>query len=180
MKKFTALMLTVISIIGLIWVAIVLVKIQTSPSNVSTPQSSLPKMEVEGQAALSHVHSLSKMLRRIDQENELVSVRTSGPLPQLGVGEKPNSFINGALLSGKPSISIAPKTPTISMIYISTNMQRAVVDGKSYSLGDRLPNGATIKEIAIDQLVLDMKGRRQILKAPKSNVLGSTVKSIVE
>lgn len=177
MKKFTALFLTLISLLGLIWVAIVFVKMQTNTVSFPEVKNTGPKMEKEGQIAFAHIQSLSQMLVRIEDE-EIVNVeRKLGPLPEMGNSDKSNPFIKGSSFQGGARVSSAPKLPSISMIYISSNMKRAVVDGTSYLVGEQLPDGSTIKDIEIDQLVLDIKGRTKILKAPKPQVLGTTVKT---
>lgn len=176
MKKFTALMLTVVSLLGLIWVAVLFVKMQTNPVGFSEVKNTGPKMEKEGQIAFAHIQTLSQMLSRIEKEKIANIERKQGPLPEMGNSDKSNPFIKGSSMQGGARVLTVPKLPSISMIYISSNMKRAVIDGASYSVGDQLPDGSTVKDIEIDQLVLDMKGRTKILKAPKSKVLGTTVK----
>jgi hypothetical protein len=138
-------------------------------------KNSGPKMEKEGQIALSHIQTLSQMLSHIDQEKVANSERKAGPLPEMGSTDKTNPFFKGFSSQGGTKLVNVPKLPNISMIYISSNMKRVVVDGTSYSVGEQLPDGSMIKDIAIDQIVLDVKGRKKIMKAPKSRVLGTTV-----
>jgi hypothetical protein len=75
------------------------------------------------------------------------------------------------LASNKPKAA-----PAISMIYMSNDMKLAVIDGKQYEVGDRLSNGGSIVEIAMDKVVYILKGKQQVMKTPPNQVVGSTAK----
>lgn len=181
MKKYTALTMIVISLLGLIWVGIVLTKMRFA--NVSSPPDAIANQQIvrEGQAASEQLRNLSLMLNNLDQMSSLASTQTA-PLAQTAeLKRDKQGFILSPEMTAAANAAAAKKAiPAISMIYISSNMQKAVISGHSYEVGDRLPNGGRIVEISLDQVVYEVGKRRQVMKAPQSQILGTTVKQVIE
>lgn len=53
----------------------------------------------------------------------------------------------------------------VNMIYLSSSMQRAIVDGHYLGPGDALPDGTKVVAIQKGQVVLRQKGHREVVKA---------------
>jgi len=53
----------------------------------------------------------------------------------------------------------------VNMIYLSSTMRRAVIDGHYLGPGDALPDGTRVVAIQKGQVVLRQKGRREVVKA---------------
>jgi len=53
----------------------------------------------------------------------------------------------------------------VNMIYLSSTMQRAIVDGHYLGPGDSLPDGTKVVAIQKGQVVLRQKGHREVVKA---------------
>ena len=71
------------------------------------------------------------------------------------------------LEQSKVAASLKQPVPAhqISMIYLSSTMQRAIVDGHYIGPGDSLPDGTKVVAIRRGQVVLWRKGRREVVQA---------------
>lgn len=181
MKKYTALTMIVISLLGLIWVGVVLTKMRFANAFIRSDAITNQQLVREGQSASEQLRNLSSMLTSLDQMSNAVATQTA-PLAQTNeLKRDKQGFVMSPEMTAAAAAAAAKKAiPAISMIYISSNMQKAVISGHSYEVGDRLPNGGKILEISLDQVVYELGKRRQVMKAPQSQVLGTTVKPLLE
>lgn len=181
MKKYTALTMIIISLLGLIWVGVVLTKMRFA--NASLPPDAVANQQIvrEGQVVSEQLRNLSSMLKNLDQMNNFASTQTAPLAQTTELKRDKQGFILSPAMTAAAAAAAAKKAiPAISMIYISSNMQKAVISGHSYEVGDRLPNGGRIVEISLDQVVYEVGKRRQVMKAPQSQILGTTVKPVLE
>ncbi|MBR7800851.1 hypothetical protein [Undibacterium fentianense] len=181
MKKYTALALTLISVLGLIWVGVVLTKMQFGGSVYRPEAISNQQLVKEGDTAKKNLQSLSSMLVLLDQmkTNPSIAFAPVAQGPELKAG-KPSYVSNPAAVAAAAAAAAKKAIPAISMIYVSSDMQKVVINGRAYEVGDVLPNGGKILEINLDQVAYEQGKRRLIMKAPQSQVLGTTVKPVLE
>ena len=62
----------------------------------------------------------------------------------------------------------------ISLVYLSSTIQKVAIDGQLYGPGDLLPDGIRVISISPARLVLSGKDGRQILKFARANALGTS------
>ncbi|MFZ6818304.1 hypothetical protein [Undibacterium sp. Ji22W] len=181
MKKYAALSMIVISLLGLIWVGLVLAKIRFSNAFLRSDVIANQQIVREGQNASAQLHNLRLMLTNIEQMRNFNDAQT-GPLAQTTeLKRDKQGFAMNPAATAAAAAAVAKKAlPAISMIYVSSSMQKAVISGQSYEVGDHLPNGGKIVEISLDQVVYELGKRRLTMKAPKSQILGTTVKPSLE
>lgn len=183
MKKYAALLLMVASLAGLAWASMLTVRLALKPApafSASAPSSLHGK---ESEEALQRLRRIDQVLTKIDALKPLASQIATGPLAQplpLAAGVN-STTTQGAQLAGKAGAVSTPKVdPVISMVYLSTDMQRAVINGKLYASGDRMPDGGRVLAISLNEVVIGVKGRRKVLQVPRSQVSGSTASPVAE
>lgn len=74
--------------------------------------------------------------------------------------------------TGSTAAPAAPAAPVVSLIYLSSEMTRAVINGQMVTVGDTLPGSARVVAIDADRVVIETKGRRRILHVDKPRVVG--------
>jgi hypothetical protein len=178
MKKFAPLFLCALSLVGLVMVSFGFLKMKfsTLPTIPSTNLDSQYSREFSEahQRILSH----SKMLTQLSNFSLFSSGNFTVPLAgnSPDIYDPKSNFGKSTQNGSETKQAGQKKTSPISMIYVSNNMSRVVMNGNSYSIGDRLPDGATLVDISIDSITTEIKGRRQQIKAPATGVVGSTQK----
>ena len=186
MKKYTALSLSVLSLLGLIWVLVVMTKMKLAPhqnNNVSRDESAFLK---EGQNQDHYLKSLTRVVSTLASldGNMRLQMPSTGPLMQVGLdfAEKKSFPVMNASTSVSPGnpdsvVVVKKKEPEISVIFLSSDMKMVVINGRTLGQGDRLENDGRIAEIDMDSIVYELAGKRHVLKAPRQQVLGSAMKS---
>lgn len=183
MKKYAALLMMVVIVAGLTWATMLTLHMGLRPSILS-PASGPASLHVkEGEEALQRLRRIDQVLTKIDDLRPLVGQTAVAPLAQptsvalatLNPTAEQGSQ-HSAGKSGSTAAPAVPVAPEISMVYLSTNMQRAVINGKLYGNGDLILDGGRVKTISLNEVVIDYKGEQKVLKVPRSQVSGSTFK----
>lgn len=178
MKKFAPLFLCIISLVGLVMVSFGFLKMKFSPLPPVSSMNIDAQHSKEFADANQRILTNTQVLSRISNLGIFSLGNLTAPLagnsPELLDPKAPNAK-TGAGMTGSKSAAVANVSP-ISMIYVSNNMARVVMNGNTYSVGDRLPGGANLVEINLDSITTETKGRRQKIKAPQTAVVGSTQK----
>lgn len=174
MKKYTAFLLLVASLAGLGWLSVLATRMALAPKSPALMARTDNPSTKAGDEALRHVQSLDQALTQIDRLKPLLpSVSRKGPLAQL-------SAPVSAPLSRQATVKVVVRpVPVISLVYVSSALHKAVINGKLYSVGDSLPNGNLVQEISLKQVVLKAGRHQRVLQVPQGDVVGSTVQSVV-
>lgn len=174
MKKYMTLLLSILSLAGLLWASAISIRMLSMPSP-AMPLAQAASMPRDRDAALQRLRGLDQVLLQIDRL-ALLAPQTgafAGPLAQA-----PESLQHPALQPGLQKSAARPGAasplPVFSMIYLSSDMERVVVNGNLYEVGDLLPGGARLVDIGMHQVVIDVGHRRQVVQLPKNQILGST------
>jgi type II secretory pathway component PulC len=178
MKKFAPLFLCVISLVGLVMVSFGFLKMKLSPmppvssSNIDAQYSK--EFADTNQRILTNTQALSRLSNLGIFSMGNMTAPLAGNSAEVLDPKAPNGK-NTPGMFGSKQVAV-PNASPISMIYVSNNMSRVVINGNTYSVGDRLPGGANLVEINLDSIITENKGRRQKIKAPQSSIVGSTQK----
>jgi hypothetical protein len=178
MKRYTALLLLIAGLAGLAWASILTIRMISSRPPALAVASTNRAPATDGEKSLQRLHGLSQLLAQIDHLKQLPPQVAALPLalPINAPVDSSAQIGNQNLI--KKSIKAMPKTPVISMVYLSSDMERAVINGQLYKTGDQLPGGGRLVDISMKQVVINVRGRRQVVQVPSSQVLGSTVKQL--
>jgi hypothetical protein len=179
MKKYAALLLMLASLAGLAWASLLTVRMALKPTPALSSAAPASLHLKEGEDALQRLRRIDQVLNKIDALKPLASQMATGPLAQ-PAPTPVAAAVNPATQAGKPAPAAAKAAPVISMVYLSTNMQRAVINGKLYASGDSMPDGGRLVTISLNEVVIDYKGRRKVLQVPRSQVSGSTARPVDE
>ena len=184
MKKYAALLLMVASLAGLAWAGVLALRMALAPAPaLSAPRvASLPTKD--GEDAQQQLRRINLVLSRIESLKRQLPLMAMAPLAQaapapLAALDK-TTGPGAKQASARMGTAAAPPAPVISMVYLSSDMRRAVIDGKLYAIGDALPGGGNLMVISLNEVVIDVKGRRTVVQVPRSRVSGSTVKPVAE
>lgn len=184
MKKYAALLLMVASLAALGWASVLAVRLALKPAPAWSASSAPSLHGKEGEEALQRLRRIDRVLTQIDALKPLASQMATGPLAQpapLPIASLAKPAVQGgAPLAGKTPAVLAMEAPVISMVYLSTDMQRAVINGKLYANGESMPDGGRLVMISLNEVVIDYKGRRKVLSVPRSQVSGSTARPVEE
>jgi hypothetical protein len=177
MKRYTALLLTAVSMAGLAWASVLTIRMAMAPASVlSVPgPKSIPAKD--GEDALQRLRGLNQVLGQIDRLQQLPEQFIAGPIALAPLAATSNPALQLAQqkqVKKEPSAVI--ERPVISLVYLSSDMQRAVINGNLYANGDLLPDGGRLADIGMSQVVIDVGGRRQVLQVPRNQVMGSIFK----
>lgn len=190
MKKYAALLMVVAIVAGLTWAALLTLRMGLRPVIVPLPSVPINLHAKEGEEALQRLRRIDQVLTKINDLRPMVAQTAVAPLaqqapvaqaalPPLGV----QSLSAAQQQVGKSVVGVArvaPPTPVISMVYMSSNLERAVINGKLYGSGDLMLDGGRIKTISLNEVVIDYKGKSKTLKVPRSQVSASTATSASE
>ena len=183
MKKYAALLLLVASVAGLGWAGMLTLRMVARPAPVLSATGPTSLHAKEGEEALQRLRRIDQILTKINELKPLSSQVAVAPLAQpapLPVAAVTPSAVQGVQQqAGKAGPMAAKPAPVISMVYLSTNMARAVINGKLYGLGDSLPDGGMLLDISLSEVVIGYKGRRKVLPVPRSQVSGSTAGPVI-
>lgn len=181
MKKYAALLLTVVSVAGLAWAGVLTLRMALRPAPMLVASGPTSLHAKDGEDALQRLRRIDQVLTKIEDLKPLVSQMAAGPLAQLAPLPLPLPLPPPLALAGKPAVptgqagsAAAIETPVISMVYLSTDMQRAVINGKLYASGDSMFGGGRVVSISLNEVVIDYKGKRKVLPVPRSQVSAST------
>lgn len=179
MKKYSALLLMIASLVGLAWAGVLALRVILTPAPNLLSASAPIVSTKDSDTALQRLRRIDQVLGQIDQLPKPVVGGHVGPVvqaPALAIAPANQSALlgKGQVLTPKQAAMITER-PVVSLVYLSTDMRRAVIDGHLYSTGDLVPGGGHLIEIGLNQLVIDVKGRRRVVKVPLGQVLGSTV-----
>lgn len=182
MKRYTALLLTIVSLAGLTWAGMLTIRTALAPApylSVPRPASMRTK---DGDEALQRMRVLDQVLGQIDRMKPLPTLAATGPIAQpavLPLNATANSTTQIAQQkSAKPAPLAEIEASAISLVYLSTDMQRAVINGNLYANGDLLPDGGRLLDIGMNQVVIEVGGRRKVLQVPRTPLMGSTVRPV--
>jgi hypothetical protein len=176
MRKYAALIFLVVSLTALVWGAVLtmrsaMVPLQPLPVSAGSASSSM-----DGNLVLAQLRRASQLLARLDALPPSSAAGVAGPLAQNSstpVAKAP-LFVAGKAAASATAPAKEPKT-TISMIYVSSDMQRAVINGQLYARGDVMPGGGRLTSISLKEVVIESeKGQRTVVKAPQSQMAGAT------
>ena len=186
MKKYAALLMVGAIVAGLTWATMLTLRMGLRPANLSPAQVPANLHGKEGEEALQRLRRIDQVLTKIDDLRPLVGQTAVAPLAQptpvslATLNPTAAQGVQGsqrqAEKSGSAAAPTVPVAPDISMVYLSTNMQRAVINGKLYGSGDLMLDGGRVKTISLNEVVIDYKGKQKVLKVPHSQVSGSTFK----
>lgn len=184
MKKYAALLLMVASLAGLAWAGVLALRMAVGLA----PALSVPRVasapNKDGDDAQQQLRRVNQALSRIERFKRQLPLMAVAPLaqaapaPLAALDKTPGPGAKQAL--ARTGAAVAPPAPVISMVYLSSDMRRAVIDGKLYAIGDALPGGGSLMAISLNEVVIDVKGRRTAVQVPRSRVSGSTVKPVAE
>ena len=161
MMKYAAAILTVLALAGTCWAVVAVMRpIQASVQDSDTLSSLNQRLK----SVDREVHHLNELEGTLDQVNRLSNSRQSSPVVL-------------ALYASQSQIAVASKStqpikPDISLVYVSPNLQKVVINGRLYGTGDRLPNGGRLIAISQERIVIVRHGHRKVLPIPKTHVLG--------
>lgn len=182
MKKYSALLMMMVGLAGLVWASMLGLRMAFAAApalSVASPKSVAAK---DGDEALQRLRGLDQVLAQIDRLKQPAPQGTPGPLAQAAALPPSQSAGAQDLIAqqkmAKKESKPVREAPLVSLVYLSSDMQKAVIDGHLYAAGDRLPDGARLMDISMEQVVLDLNGRRQVLPLARSQVIGSTVKPL--
>ena len=187
MKKYAALLMMIAIVAGLTWAVMLTLRMGLRPATASSAVGPAILHAKEGEEALQRLRRIDQVLTKIDDLRPLVGQVAVAPLAQpapvalASLNPTPAQSAQGTQQAGKPGSAAAPAVlpaPVISMVYVSTNMQRAVINGKLYGSGDLMLDGARVKTISLNEVVIDYKGKLKVLKVPRSQVSASTLKTV--
>ena len=183
MKKYASLLMVVAIVAGLTWATMLTLRMGLRPANLSPAQVPANLHGKEGEEALQRLRRIDQVLTKIDDLRPLVGQTAAAPLAQptpVSLATLNPTAAQGSQRqvekSGSAAAPTIPVAPDISMVYLSTNMQRAVINGKLYGSGDLMLDGGRVKTISLNEVVIDYKGKQKVLKMPHSQVSGSTFK----
>lgn len=128
-------------------------------------------------AAGEAIARLRELEHGLEQINHLATEGVSGTIAPLAIGvEAPLLKASTSDPSGGNLAVPRPVQPTVSLIYLSSDMRRAVVDGDVVGVGDSLANGARVLSIEADRVIVDKKGRRTTLPVPQPRIVGGVLR----
>lgn len=189
MKKYAALLMTVAIAAGLTWAAMLTLRLGLRPLTASSALTPATPHAKEGDEALQRLRKIDQVLTKIDDLRPLVAQVAVSPLaqpvpaPLVPLAAPPAAATQGTS-GAQPQAGMAAAAPVaapvISMVYLSTDMQRAVINGKLYGNGDLMLDGGRVKSISLTEVVIDYKGKPKVLKVPRSQVSASTFKPVSE
>lgn len=120
------------------------------------------------QAQLANVDRSTRSIQALtaalaDWKANASTDKTVALIAEAPIVKKPSQHEKTTKVAEKPQRS-AP-AHQVNMIYLSSTMQRAIVDGHYLGPGDSLPDGTKVVAIQKGQVVLRQKGHREVVKA---------------
>ncbi|MBU0594591.1 MAG: hypothetical protein KKH74_12770 [Gammaproteobacteria bacterium] len=161
MSKYAAAILTMLALAGTGWAIVVV----TRPMPLmSLPSGAAPELNQQLQASereISHLQGLDATLSQVD------SLTTSTQAPAAMLALYSSQHKTSATAGQNQSAKI-----DISLVYISPDLQKVVINGMLLGIGDILPDGGTLTSITQEQIVIKQGGHRTVLRLPEPHVLG--------
>lgn len=148
---------------------------------VARPQPQLRPMVAESAAPVADTAASSAMTRLRDLENtlgQLNRLASSAALPgaPLALGVEPPPAPVAAAPSMARTTPQAEAEPAVSLIYLSQDMRRAVINGDMVGVGDELSNGMRVVSIDAERVVIERRGRRTTLQALPTRPVGGVTR----
>ncbi len=178
MRKYAALMLSLAGMAALVWAGMLTMRSAMAP--IARPMLATAPVAppfADGNLELAQLRRADQLLANLEAMGPASMALRGGPLAQAAAAAPTLLPLQSGArkASGPVSASVDKAPPTISMIYLSSDMQRAVINGQIYARGDALPGGGRLTSISLKEVVIESKsGQRTILKAPQSQVAGNT------
>lgn len=161
MMKYAAAILTALALVGTGWAIVVATRPIPAIAPASDVSPELNQQLKSSEAELLHLRGLAGTL---DQINRL-TLTARQPTAVLALHDSQTR----TSATGKVT---PPAKPDISLVYVSPDLQKVVINGKLLGAGDRLPGGGRLISITQERVVFDRQGRRAVLQLPKPHVLG--------
>lgn len=163
MIKNSAALLTALAMAGIFWAIVVVARHlpdASPPDSDARPvlnQKLMSTVREEG-----HLNALEKTLDLVN------GLRYSG-LPKSQVLAVNTDQPGATTVAGK---AVQPVKTSISLVYISPDMQKVVINGKMFGTGDTLPSGGRLISITDKSIVIMQHGRRKVVLLAKPQALG--------
>ncbi len=172
MMKYLAVLLNLTALLVLGAVTMLVARPQSQPqTRPMVTESAAPPADNAASSAITRLRELENTLGQL---NRLAS---SAALPgaPLALGVEPPP----APVAAAPSVArTAPQPeaePAVSLIYLSQDMRRAVINGDMVGVGDRLSNGMRVVSIDAERVVVESRGRRTSLQALPTRPVGGVM-----
>ena len=162
MIKNSAALLTALAIAGIFWAVVVVAR--HMPDASSLDSDARPVLNQKLMSTVREKGHLNALEKTLDLVNGL---RYSG-LPTSQVLAV-NTDQPGATVAGK---AVQPVKTSISLVYISPDMQKVVINGKMFGTGDTLPSGGRLISITDKSIVIMQHGSRKVVPLAKPQALG--------
>ncbi len=166
MMKYAAAILTTLALAATGWAIVA----ATRPMPFIVPSSGAsPELNQQLQSSEVEIRHLKGLDNTLDQVDRL-TVSTQAPAAMLALYSGPHK--TSAVEGQNP-----PARTVVSLVYISPDLQKVVIDGMLLGIGDMLPDGGTLTSITQEQIVIKRGNQRTVLRLPEPHVLGLAPKS---
>lgn len=161
MMKYAAAILTALALVGTGWAIVAI----SRPLPVAAPVSDTsPELGKLLESSNDEARHLSRLDKTLDQINRL-TLAAQAPAAMLALHD------SQAKISAKDGQN-QPAKPDISLVYVSSDLQKVVINGKLLGAGDVLPGGGRLISITQERIVFERRGRRASMRLPTPNVFG--------
>jgi hypothetical protein len=165
--KYAAAILMALALAGTGWAIVAATRPMPggAPAADASPELNQQLKSCDGE--LLHLRGLEKTLGQVNR----LTGSTQPPPAMLALyaGQPQTSAADKQDQSAKPKQAVKHN---VSLVYISSDLQKVVIDGKLLGAGDMLPGVGRLIEITQEQVVVEQRGHRRVLKLPKPHVLG--------
>lgn len=164
MMKYAAAILTVLALAGTAWAVVAATR--PVPGGVPAPGAAaeLNQQLKVCDGEVLHLRGLDKTIDKVDR-------LTIASQPQAAMLAVYDSKTQASALARSKSGHQADK-PVISLVYVSPDLQKVVINGSLLGVGDKMPGGGRLVAIAQDRIKYVLKGKSQALLVPEPHVLG--------
>ncbi|WP_334189537.1 hypothetical protein [Noviherbaspirillum sp.] len=169
MIKYLAILLNLAALLVLGAVAVLVARPQAQPRPMIA-EPAAPAADSATSAAMARLRDLEDAFGRL---NRLASSNAFATAP-LAIGVEPPPAI-----AASSTARAAPQPeaePAVSLIYLSQDMRKAVVNGDLVGVGDELSNGMRVVSIDAERVVLESRGRRTTLQALPTRPVGGVTR----
>jgi hypothetical protein len=160
MRKYVALMLSLAGMAALVWAGMLTVRSAMAPMAPSMLASATAAPPIaDGNLELAQLRRADQLLAHLEAIGPAPLALAGGPLAQAAAAPALSPPPSGSRrASGPVAAAVAKEPPTISMIYLSSDMQRAVINGRLYASGDVLPDGSKVIRISMKEVLIGREG----------------------
>lgn len=161
MMKYAAAILAVLALAGTCWAVVAVIRpIPVKVQDSDTLSSLNQRFKLVDREEL-HLNVLEGTLNQV---NQLSDSRQASPAVLALYASQSQAAV--------ASKSNGPAKPDISLVYVSPDLQKVVINGKLYGTGDKLPHGGHLIAISQERIVIMQHGHRKVLPIPKAHALG--------